>query len=150
MDLQYPQLFSFARNRDISVQNFFSQNAPHDLFSLLVSAEAFQQLQMIQSFTEHYPLLDQDDVWTSDWGPFSASKAYKFIIGHRQVPRVFGWLWKSCCQPKHKVFFWLLLKDRLSTRNILKRKNMHLEPYNCVLCSSSDGDVIPDLPSDSR
>jgi hypothetical protein len=26
-------------------------------------------------------------------------------------------------QKWHKVFFWLLLKDRLSTRNILRRRN---------------------------
>jgi hypothetical protein len=32
------------------------------------------------------------------------------------------------------VFFWLALKDRLSTRALLKRKNMALESYNCVLC----------------
>uniref|UniRef100_A0A0A8ZD98 Reverse transcriptase zinc-binding domain-containing protein n=1 Tax=Arundo donax TaxID=35708 RepID=A0A0A8ZD98_ARUDO len=32
-------------------------------------------------------------------------------------------MWKSCAQGKHKFFFWLLLKDRLNTRNLLKRKN---------------------------
>jgi hypothetical protein len=49
---------------------------------------------------------------------------------------VFKWLWKSKCQPKHKVFFWLLLKDRLNTRNILKRKNMQLDSFDCVICNS--------------
>ena len=32
-------------------------------------------------------------------------------------------------------FFWLLIKDRLSTRNLLRRRNMHLDSYNCVLCN---------------
>jgi hypothetical protein len=32
---------------------------------------------------------------------------------------VFRWLWKTCCQNKRKIFFWLLLKDRLSTRQLL-------------------------------
>jgi len=31
----------------------------------------------------------------------------------------------------------LLLKDRLSTRDIIKRKNMQLESYNCVVCNLS-------------
>lgn len=35
---------------------------------------------------------------------------------------------------KHKVFFWLLLKDRLSTRDLLQRKNMDLDCYSCELC----------------
>ena len=36
---------------------------------------------------------------------------------------------------QEKVFFLLLLKDRLSTRALLKRKNMYLEDYSCVSCS---------------
>jgi hypothetical protein len=31
-----------------------------------------------------------------------------------------------------RFFFWLLMNDRLSTRNIFRRKNMHLDSYNCV------------------
>jgi len=34
------------------------------------------------------------------------------------------------------VFFWLVLKDRISTRELLRRKNMNLEDYSCVLCNS--------------
>jgi hypothetical protein len=34
------------------------------------------------------------------------------------------------------VFFWFLFKG-LSTRNLLKKKNMILEDYNCVLCNLS-------------
>src|SRR4051812_44792843 len=30
-------------------------------------------------------------------------------------------------------FFWLLLHDRLNTRNLLKRKNFHLQAYSCVM-----------------
>jgi hypothetical protein len=37
--------------------------------------------------------------------------------------------------PTHKFFFWLLIKDRPSTRNILRKKNMYLEYYNCVICN---------------
>jgi hypothetical protein len=37
-------------------------------------------------------------------------------------------------QMKHKVFFWLLLKDRLNTRDLLQRKGMDLESYTCDLC----------------
>jgi len=60
---------------------------------------------------------------------------YKKLIGHHPNDPAFNWIWKSFCQPKHKVFTWLLLKDRLSTRNILRRKNLHLESYNCELCN---------------
>lgn len=70
-------------------------------------------------------------------GDLLPSRAYNFLIGHREVHQAFNWLWKCFCQLKHKVFFWLLLMDRLSTRDILRRKNMQLGSYNCVLCNLS-------------
>jgi hypothetical protein len=84
------------------------------------------------------PLTDQQDKWASNWGEeYSASKTYKFLVGHINVHQVYKWLQKCFCQPKLNVFFWLLLKDRLSTRNILRRKNLHLDSYHCVLCQLS-------------
>lgn len=35
---------------------------------------------------------------------------------------------------KHKVFFWLVLNDRVNTTGLLKRRNMFLEAYDCELC----------------
>lgn len=66
---------------------------------------------------------------------FSSHKAYVQLIGTRQVHPAYSWLWKSCCQNKRKVFFRLLMKDRISTRNLLKRKHMALDDYNCAICS---------------
>lgn len=40
--------------------------------------------------------------------------------------------WKSSCQAKYKIFFCLLLHDRVNTRNILFRICFHLETYNCA------------------
>ena len=57
-------------------------------------------------------------------------------MGHSEIHSAFKLLWKSQCQPKHKVFFWLLISDRLSTRNILRRRHMLLDSYSCVLCNS--------------
>jgi hypothetical protein len=62
-------------------------------------------------------------------------KAYTILIGPRQVHMCYSWLWKTSAQKKHKVFFCLFLKDRLSTRNILRRKNKELTSYDCVLCN---------------
>jgi hypothetical protein len=53
----------------------------------------------------------------------------------RQIHPAFKWLWKTSVQKRHKVFFWLLLKDQLSTRNILRRRNQVIPSYDCVLCN---------------
>lgn len=83
------------------------------------------------------PLSEDNDRWFYSWGSdkFASSKVYRILVGHEEVHLLYKWLWKSQCQPKHSVFFWLMIKDRLSTRNLLRRRNMHLDSYNCVLCN---------------
>jgi hypothetical protein len=39
-----------------------------------------------------------------------------------------------CSLQKHKVFFWLFRKDRVSTRDILRRRGMEVDSYTCDLC----------------
>ena len=57
-------------------------------------------------------------------------------MGSLEASPLFDWLWSSSNLGKHKFFFWLLLRDQLNTRNILRRKNRDLDDYNCVLCNS--------------
>jgi hypothetical protein len=44
------------------------------------------------------------------------------------------WMWKGCCQQKHKVFFWLLIHNRLNTRAMLQQKHFFMDDYSCILC----------------
>ena len=67
------------------------------------------------------------------------------MTGHKVTHIAFKWLWNSACQNKHKVFFWLLMHDRLSTRELLKRKNMALPSYFCVCCNLSVEESISHL-----
>jgi hypothetical protein len=68
-------------------------------------------------------------------------------MGHFQVHHIFKSLWKNKCQLKHKVFYWLWLKNRLNTRNMVRRKNMTLESYTCEkLYLTKRGNTIPSLP----
>jgi hypothetical protein len=65
-------------------------------------------------------------IWVN--GHFSVKKVYNHLIGSNEV------LWSPSCQPKHNTFYWLLLKNRLNTRGLLRRKNMVLDSYSCELC----------------
>jgi hypothetical protein len=54
------------------------------------------------------------------------------------VSPVFKKLWKSKCLHKQKVFVWIFLVDRLNTRDMMDRRQWHLDSgFNCVMCSSS-------------
>jgi hypothetical protein len=59
-------------------------------------------------------------------------------------------MWKSCVLGKHKFFFWLLLRDRLNTRELLRRKNLDLRDYNCVLCNTHSKESLLHLFFDCR
>jgi hypothetical protein len=48
--------------------------------------------------------------------------------------------------PEDQVFTWLLLNDRLNTRNILRRRKKVLdEGYNCVMCHNSEEETAAHL-----
>jgi hypothetical protein len=55
----------------------------------------------------------------------------------------FSWLWKSKCTPKLKFFWWLVLVDRLNTRNMLPRRNYKLNSSNnCLMCPSPPEETL--------
>ena len=67
------------------------------------------------------------------------------MMGVKIVPQQFNWIWNSSCQPKHKVFFWRLLHDRLNTRNLLRRKSFHLGNYNCAVNNCPQEETLQHL-----
>ena len=74
--------------------------------------------------------------WSSN---YTSSRFYHLSYKNLQPPAPFLWIWNSKCCNKLRVFSWLLLMDRLDTRNILRRKKHKLEGNNyiCVLCSNN-------------
>ena len=114
------------------------------LFHLPLSMEAYNQFLLLENKVDNFQLTTDKDWWTYIWGTsqFSSQKAYRHLLGHADTHPVFRWLWKSCCQNKHKVFFWLLIIDRLNTRNILRRKNMALPSYDCAICNNGTEETL--------
>jgi hypothetical protein len=143
----FSELFSFAKNKNQTIHMAKTIENLDSIFHLPLSTEAFGQLVQLAETLENLTDTEERDLWTYIWGSpwFSASKANKNLIGYRFVPPIFKWLWKSAVQMKHKVYFWLLLKDRLSTRNILRRKNRVLPSYECVLCSTLQEETVEHL-----
>lgn len=62
--------------------------------------------------------------------------SYNLLLGSHQVIPAITWLWKSCSQLKHKIFFWLLIMNRLNTREMLLRKSFFIEDYTCPVCNT--------------
>src|SRR3954470_9174420 len=80
------------------------------------------------------------DSWDTIWqrGRLVSSAFYLFCFRDEVADTAFQWIWKSSCTNKWKVFAWLLLSDRLNTRNMLRRRGMTLQDnnYGCLLCAA--------------
>ena len=136
-----PRLFSFARNQKISVADFLATTDLTEHFYLPLSEQAQQELSELQDVIQSIPVREEDkDQWHYIWGSskYSSKSFCSHIYRDFQPPSPFLWIWKSRCSNKLRVFSWLLLMDRLNTRNLLKIKNFKTEGnnYNCVLCAS--------------
>jgi hypothetical protein len=66
----------------------------------------------------------------------SSSKFYKLNFASIEAPSLFKWIWMSKVSKKIKIFMWLLFRERINSRNLLRRKNYKIEgdDYSCVLC----------------
>jgi hypothetical protein len=147
LQIDLPESFSFVKDKAISVSKVFNLESIFDMFNLPLSEVTFGQVQNLQQMIETVTLQNENDIWAYNGGSvkFSTPKIYRQLIGHEHIDPVFKWIWKIFNQPKHKVFAWLLLKDMLSTRNILKRKNMQLQSYNCELCNQGVEETLEHL-----
>ena len=89
--LKYPELYSFAKNNNISISNALVNNLPNHLFHLPLSTMAFSQLQALRGNLEDLNVNEENDLWGYIWGSniFSATKIYRRLIGQHQVHPVF-------------------------------------------------------------
>jgi hypothetical protein len=110
-------------------------------------AASHQLAELMDSLEEWNREPNSSDCWTYIWGSgvFTSKKAHDSLISHRQAPTAYQWIWKSWCQGKVKVFFWLLLNDRLNTRNLLRHKWFHIPSVNCVLCNHDSEETLKHL-----
>lgn len=109
----FPHLFSYTKNQPITVEATINLEYLEDLFHLPMSVQAYEEFQHLEVICEELKSsehIDCTDTWSYIWGSerFSSSKAYSYMIGVKVVPPHFQWVWNSSCQPKHKVFFWMV------------------------------------------
>jgi hypothetical protein len=105
------------------------------LFYIPLSQSAYQELQELQYIMQSNVPSEQQDVWSYAWGhKYTSAKFYDMTLAHIKVDSMYVWIWKSACMMKLKMFAWLLLSDRLNTRDLLQRRNWRaMDDKHCEL-----------------
>jgi hypothetical protein len=147
---KFHHLVTFAKNTELSIHSVIHTEYLEDLFHLPLSQQGFQEFEQLENICEVALQRVQEggfDKWKYIWGNFSftSRKAYKVLIVYQPTIPHFSWIWKTSCQARHKFFFWLLILDRLNTRNLLKRKNFHLQNYSCEFPGCNEEETLEHL-----
>jgi hypothetical protein len=119
----FPHLYSFCRKKHWSLKFFVEKDPEVTLFLPLLEQAADQLYDLDAILTLNLVSSESADSWEYNWGnTFSPKKAYNQLQGQIDASPIFKWIWNGGNLGKHKFFAWLLVRDRLSTRNLLKRK----------------------------
>ena len=120
----YPELFSFAKSKTITL--VAGKDCPDllSLFHLPLSNQAYAQLAQLSSDIQILTLTEEPDVWTYIWqsGSYLVSKAYRHLSGHAIVHPAFKRIWKSSCQSKHKDFQLADAKRQIKHQRAFKKE----------------------------
>jgi hypothetical protein len=102
---KFPELFSFVKNTKLTIKEAKEQDHFAGFFHLPISEQAYDQYLELQVVWEQIALSNAHDRWHYIWGSdnYSSQKAYIFFMGQTQVHPIYRHLWKSKCQPKHRV-----------------------------------------------
>ena len=111
--------------------------------SLIASDKHDSLVEMINQISESNSV----DSWCFPWNGenYSTKKVYTALTKATDAAPPFKWIWKSPCLPKHKLFFWLLIQDRLNTKDMVDRKHFYVESTDSVLCDLSSRETMDHL-----
>jgi hypothetical protein len=68
LDLTYPELFSFAKNGNATFKSVASNFEVSGIFSLPLSTQAHQQLNLLHQSLSNRQIRDGRDTWVFCWG----------------------------------------------------------------------------------
>jgi hypothetical protein len=125
-DSSFRRLFSYAKDKFQSVKEFFERESVLDNFHLPLSVQAHDELADLQVILHNASLIpESNDSWIFKLGNkgFRPNNVYKQAFDHIAIDLSSCWIWKSKCISKHKFLAWLILHDRINTKDMLLRRH---------------------------
>lgn len=140
VSVEYPRLYSFAKNNSILVQSLMLEQDLEAIFFLPLSTQAHEEMMLLQDHLEGITYDDTaPDSWSPIWGAkYSSWHFYAHVFSGIEAHQCFKMIWKSSCIPRIKFFVWLVLVDRLNTKTMLQRRHLNIEDDTlCVMCNTN-------------
>lgn len=145
---KFPRLASFVKKDGISVLEVMQAEDLDTLFMLPLSAQAYEEFELLQGQLQGMNYDENGiDKWTPIWGnKYSSRRFYSYIFDAIEAHPVFKKIWKSKCTPRIKFFAWLILVDRLNTKDMLQRRHLNIQSTaTCVMCNAGVLETIDHL-----
>jgi hypothetical protein len=136
--VQFPTLFDLAYDKDISVNKVLESNFDALSFRRRIIGNLRVLFEDLMNCRNHFSLSDQDDriVWGLDKKGFSVNSLYKKKVMD-QVSVPYKFLWKSKLPQKIKIFIWLVVRNKILTKDNLKKRNRK-GSQECCFCGGDE------------
>ena len=136
--VQFPSLFDLAYDKDISVNKVLVSNFEALSFRRRIIGNLRVLFDDLMNCCNHFSLSDQDDriVWGLDKKVFSVNSLYKRNVMD-QVSVPYKFLWKSKLPQKIKIFIWLVVRNKILTKDNLKKRNWN-GSQECCFCGGDE------------
>jgi hypothetical protein len=114
---KFPCLFDLAYDKDISVNKVLSSNFEALSFRRRIMGNLNLMYEKLMVCCNNQDLSDQEDiiVWTLGKKGFCVNSLYKKMCDQVVVP--YRFLWKSKLPHKIKVFIWLVVRNKILTKD---------------------------------
>jgi len=110
----FPRLYSFARNKNISVAKFLQNNDMQEQFHIPLSVEAFQEFQELQEIIQGIQVQENEkDCWQYIWGSnkYSSKQFYNLPYKNIRPPSRFLWIGNqdvvTSSEHSHGFYSWI-------------------------------------------
>jgi hypothetical protein len=119
---QFPHLFSFALDNDITLEMFTTlcnQDDIEYMFYFPLSLVPAHQFEELSSIVLNRNITRPSDSWIlrDSKKMYSSKRVYHALAPSDPAPRPMMWIWKSCVLPRIKIFFGFSYKTGLTPEN---------------------------------
>jgi hypothetical protein len=124
LSMRYKRLFELSLNKEINVNWAIRDNCNSLIFRRRLFGDGVNLLDDLKNNCADFCLIDRNDkpCWLLDKKGFSVKSSYRnFKVNLNRDP--YWFIWKAKIPQRIKVFLWLVINDKILSKENLRKKN---------------------------